>query len=98
MGWREASMMRRQVLRVWGQASGSPSGVLAQLKARMAVPISPPPARNSGGSNVMRRLRQRFFLAGAARRLIQRSSQGGQRGFRLAPLRWMLDLFGFPVL
>src|SRR5215469_5024698 len=48
MGWREASMMRRQVLSVRGQLSGGPKGVAAQLKARMAAPISPPPERNSG--------------------------------------------------
>jgi hypothetical protein len=40
MGWREASMMRRQVRKVAGQPSAAPSGVAAQSKARMAAPIS----------------------------------------------------------
>src|SRR5476649_712246 len=53
MGWREASMMRRQVRSVCGQDSGGPSGVDAQSKARMAAPISPPPARKSGAAGMV---------------------------------------------
>src|ERR1700691_4421621 len=53
MGWRETSRMRRQVRSVRGQLSGGPSGVAAQLKARMAAPISPPPARKSGAGRAM---------------------------------------------
>ena len=45
-------MMPTAVLRLCGQLSGGPSGVVRQSKARMRAPISPPPAKtaDSGGS------------------------------------------------
>jgi hypothetical protein len=39
--------MLAAVLRLCGQAEGSPSGVMDQSCARTLAPISPPPLRNS---------------------------------------------------
>src|SRR5580700_6856305 len=50
IGKRELRQMLTTILRASGQVSGGPSSVSPQDFARMRAPISPPPARNSGGA------------------------------------------------
>ena len=51
IAYRESSRIRAAVLRLCGQASGEPSGVVLQSNARMRRPISPPRPRKASAGN-----------------------------------------------